>query len=107
MSLYRKNPKRDANEAAIVQALERCGASVVRLSEKGCPDLMVGRPVPLCGSPGCRICGTRNGIVLLEVKRTKGTLTPDQVRWREAWKGPQPITVRSVEDALTAIGVKL
>lgn len=97
MSLKRHAAKRDANEAAIVEALEQCGASVVRLSEKGCPDLLAG----VIGSDGFQ---TRR-MVLLEVKSHKGQLTYDQQVWRARWRGPAPITVRSVTEALAAIGI--
>ncbi len=33
--------KRDANEKAIVDALQAVGATIVKLSGKGCPDLLV------------------------------------------------------------------
>lgn len=106
MSLKRHAAKRDANEAAIVEALEKCGASVVRLSEKGCPDLLVGYLGPHCEFPGCTLHGSMRTVRLLEVKTKRGTLTADQERWRERWNGPRPITVRSVDEALQAIGVK-
>lgn len=42
MSLARRNPKRDGNEAAIVNSLRRLGATVARISGHGLPDLLVG-----------------------------------------------------------------
>lgn len=82
MSLHRRNPRRDANEPAIVDALLAAGATIYRLSGKGQPDLLV------------RFRGIWTP---LEVKTTTGRLTKAQaaIDW--------PI-VRSVEDALTAIG---
>jgi hypothetical protein len=81
--------KRDANEQAIVDALEAVGAAVFKLSGAGVPDLLVayrGRWTPL------------------EVKSKTGTLTPRQVdsRFRA---GPIPVA-RTVEEALQAIGVQ-
>lgn len=74
--------KRDANEQAIVDALEAVGAHVTRLSGKGAPDLLV---------------RLRERLYALEVKGPKATRTEAQVvtQW--------PI-VRSVAEALTAIG---
>lgn len=37
------NPKRDANEPAIVAGLERCGWKVTRISIKDWPDLHIGK----------------------------------------------------------------
>jgi hypothetical protein len=84
--LARLNAKRDANERAIIQTLEARGYSVAQVSGKGVPDLLVGR-------------GGRQ-VWLVEAKAQKGTLTPAQVKWREKWTGPPPITLRSVEDAI-------
>lgn len=82
--------KRDANEPAIVQALERCGIRVQRISAKGFCDLVAYAP--------------RAGIVLMEVKAPKtGKLTKAQVRHRD--DGWPVIVVRSEADALAACGV--
>ena len=82
----RHSAKRDANEGLIVEALEAQGFSVKRLNGKGVPDLLVGK----------RGFGMR----LVEVKAKGGTFTPAQVAWRQTWTGPQPITLRSVDDAM-------
>lgn len=75
--------RRDANEAAIVEALEAYGAHVWRISGAGLPDLLV---------------LTRGGrFVPLEVKSAKGILTKEQQ------DVPWPI-VRSVGDALLWCG---
>lgn len=97
--------KRDDNEAAIVKALRAAGASVKQLDGAGVPDLIVGH----------------NGYTyLLEVKvpsrldgkahtRTaqggEGELTEAQVKWWSEWRGAKAIIVRSIEEALLAIGV--
>ena len=77
--------KRDAVEPSIVGALRRYGVLVWHLSGPGQPDLLTcyrGRWLPL------------------EVKSARGRLTARQqgIRW--------PV-VRSVEDALIAIGVRV
>jgi hypothetical protein len=81
MSLSRKNPRRDANEPEIVQALEAVGAEVWRLSGKGLPDVL---------------CRFRGVLYAGEVKTEKGRLRASQ--------GAFPVW-RTVDDALTAIGV--
>lgn len=98
--------RRDANEQLIVDALRAAGASVHKLTEKGCPDLLV---------------GYAGATWLLEVKIPlgpnggypqhydglggRGDLTADQVAWWDAWRGAPPVIVRSVAEALAAIGV--
>lgn len=81
--------KRDANEKAIVDALRRVGASIVRISADGAPDLLV---------------GFRGQNWLLEVKASKGLLRANQAAWASRWSGAVQ-TVRTVDEALTAIGV--
>lgn len=81
--------KRDANEAGIVTALERCGLLVQRISERGFCDLIVR--------------GHRCGIVLLEVKSKRGKLTEAQVEHRQ--DGWPVVIVRSAADALHACGI--
>ena len=89
MSLIRRNPKRDANEKAIVDALRDVGATVERLSGKGVPDLLV---------------GFRGRTVLLEVKRQKrGRLTRDQRDWCWKWNGEAPVVVRNENEALAEV----
>lgn len=75
----------DANQAAIVQALRKVGATVQR---HGCPDLLV---------------AYHGHIAVLEVKSAKGTLTKDEARWWDAWQSDVQI-VRSEDEALRAIG---
>jgi hypothetical protein len=88
--------RRDAIEGEIIVALVNAGATVVQLSQKGVPDLLVGwqregEPINL----------------LLEVKSGKaGKLTTDQVEWHERWRG-QVVVVRSVDDALRALGIQV
>ncbi len=81
----------DANQAEIVKALRKVGASVqtLHMVGRGCPDLLV---------------GFRRATYLLEVKIAKGTLTPEECRWHWCWNGNAVRTVRSVQDALWEIG---
>ena len=89
MSLLRRNPKRDGNEAAIVAALRQVGAIVQRLSDPNVPDLLVGY----------------HGLtVLLEVKSGANDLSELQARWMLEWRGGPCRTVYNVQDALEAIG---
>jgi hypothetical protein len=76
--------KRDDNEVEIVNALRAIGASVAHLSSKGIPDLLV---------------SFKNKLYLMEVKKPKGKLTPDQIKFHENWKGEIHI-VRTVQDAI-------
>lgn len=98
--------KRDANEAAIVTALEAAGAVVTRIGDNGTPDLLV---------------AFRRRWTLLEVKdgegegkgRTdyrgkdggRGELTAAQVKWwdREHAGAPRAI-VHTPAEALAAVG---
>lgn len=95
---------RDGNEPEIVKALRATGATVTSLNAAGCPDLLV---------------GFRGATFLLEVKKPAdqkpggasqkyrggdGTLTPAQQKWWAEWKGDPPRVVRTVEEALEAIG---
>jgi len=78
--------RRDANERSIVDALRRCGASVIRLSEPGVPDLLV---------------LFQRRVVLMEIKTARGRATSAQeARSREGWPS---VTCRSIDDALAAL----
>lgn len=91
----RRAAKVDRNQAEIVEALRRVGATVEPLHQvgKGCPDLLV---------------GFRGRNILIEVKDWKQPpsgrkLTPDQVEWHAGWKG-QVAMVEDVDAALAVIG---
>ena len=90
----------DKNHAEIVKALRSVGCSVLSLASVGSnvPDLLV---------------GYRGVTYLLEVKRGDGleanTLAKkvrlrDQAEWREKWRGGPALEVRSVAEALAAVG---
>jgi Holliday junction resolvase len=85
MSLPRHAAKRDASEPEIVDAFERLGWSVLQISKKGAPDLVVGLWAHL---------------VLVECKSDKGKLTKHQVTFNQGWKGPQPVILRNAEDVV-------
>lgn len=88
----RRAAKVDANQAEIVDALRRVGASVQPLHAVGAgvPDLLV---------------GYRFANYLLECKRDeKAKLTDRQVRWHEVWRG-SVLTVTSPEDAIEQLGI--
>jgi Holliday junction resolvase len=76
--------RRDDNEVEIVNALRAIGASVAHLSSKGIPDLLV--------------C-FKNKLYLMEVKKAKGKLTLDQIKFHDNWKGDIHI-VRTLQEAI-------
>lgn len=92
----RHNARRDQAEGPIIEALRRCGCSVERLSKKDVPDLLVGYQ------------GENH---LLEIKsdakisHKKGTGASDgQLQWACDWRGKKPRLVRTIDEALRAIG---
>lgn len=88
---HRLNAKRDANEPEIVNALRQVGAGVFRISAKDVCDLLV---------------IFRGVTYLIEVKAPKGVVKPGQREFIAAWNeaGGKAAIVRSVDDALQAIG---
>lgn len=92
----RRADRVDANQAEIVSALRSVGASVQSLHtvKGGCPDILVGRQ-------------GRN--YLMEIKdgdkpRSQARLNELQEFWHARWSG-EVLTVRSVDEALRAVGV--
>lgn len=90
----RRAARVDDNQADIVAALRKIGASVQPLHAvgSGCPDLLV---------------GWRGMTSLLEVKDgskppSARKLTPDQVKWHANWRG-QVAVVETIEQAIEAI----
>lgn len=98
MSLNRRNPKRDVNESQVIEALERCGFTVERISQKGVPDLLVSR---------------RGQFHCVEVKRPAGpkgglkgrTLTDEQIAFRDRHKAPVAVIRSGLEAVHWAGGV--
>ncbi len=85
----------DANQSEIVSAFRKMGATVFDLSRvgRGCPDLLVGRA---------------GKTYLVEIKdgakvKSARKLTDAQVTFREVWRGEQPVTVESVDDAVALL----
>lgn len=89
MSIHRQAAKRDTNEREIVATLTQVGATVQKLSAKGCPDLLV---------------GFKGQNFLMEIKTTKGKLTPDEAVWHDNWRGHVAI-IRSSDEALELLGI--
>lgn len=90
----RRAAKVDDNQAEIVAALRKIGASVQPLHAvgQGCPDLLV---------------GWRGMTSLLEVKDGKKPpsarkLTEDQEKWHANWRG-QVAVVETIEQAIEAV----
>jgi len=70
----KKHGKVDSNHVEIVETLRKFGCSVQSMAAigGGCADLLV----------------SRNGnTMVMEVKSKGGKLNPDQVKWRDEWKG--------------------
>ena len=93
--------KVDANQRPIIEALEAAGCSVTIISQKGVPDLSVGR--------------VDHGIprtYWLEVKGEAGPqggtshreLTKAQRLWWSTWQGHARV-VRTPQEALQAVGI--
>lgn len=91
----RRAARVDDNQAEIVAALRKIGATVTSTAAigKGFPDLAV---------------GWREMTFLLEIKDpskppSKRKLTADEADWHAAWRGHAAV-VESVEQAIEAIG---
>jgi GNAT superfamily N-acetyltransferase len=82
----------DANQAEIVEALRRAGASVLPLHRlgQGAPDIA---------------CGWRGKVYFMEIKSDGGKLTPAEQEFMDKWRGHYAI-VRTVEEALAVIGIE-
>ncbi len=82
--------QRDAAEPAVVQALELSGWTVVKVSDKGLPDLL---------------CVRRGEVVLLEVKSKGGRMKPAQVQLHARLRaaGLPVAIVTTPEEALAAV----
>lgn len=103
--------QRDANEPAIVRALQAVGASVSKQNEKGAPDLLVGfrgetfllevKRATASGRPKRTQPGRR---LESERKTDERGLLDSQQKWWESWKGRPPVVVTTPAEALSAIG---
>ena len=88
----RRRPRKDKNHGTIVDALRAFGVSVADTSAlgDGIPDLLA---------------GFKGRNFWLEVKDGDGSLTPDQLDFVARWRGEEVRVVRTVDDALRAVGV--
>ncbi|MCX5748253.1 MAG: hypothetical protein NT062_37855 [Proteobacteria bacterium] len=97
---------RDANEPAIVEALRSAGAVVTRLGDPGVPDLLVGYQGRTTLLEVKLPLGARGGkSQRREAEGGRGDLTSSQVKWWDSWSGAPAVVVRSIGEALAAIGV--
>lgn len=88
----RLKARKDANQSAIIAALEAIGASVAVLNNANMPDLIV---------------GYRGVNTLIEVKDgdkppSKQKLRPNQKAWHGAWRG-QVDVVTNIDSALKLV----
>ncbi len=95
--IVRRAPRKDANHAAVVKALEMVGCNVQDLAAvgEGCPDLLIGIP-------------TVRALAFVEIKDgdkspCERKLTPHQVRWHQEWNGYPVHIVESVSEALAIV----
>lgn len=100
----RRIAKVDTNQGEIVDALRTVGCSVISLAQhgQGLPDLLVGIPYGKINTEIGKV-GYYGVNLLMEVKTLAGKHTAEQKLFFETWPGPK-VTVRSVDDALRAIG---
>jgi hypothetical protein len=98
----RRAAKVDANQDAIVTALEAAGASVQSLAPigRGCPDLLVAGPRKAYFNGKADVA-----MFLMEIKNPKGKdeVNDKQTKWHIAWNAPVYV-VRSPDEALRVIG---
>jgi hypothetical protein len=86
--------QQDRNATAIVSALRQAGC-VVRF---------IACPVGVGGVPDVLV-GFRGKTFLLELKVKGGRLNPKQVEFHQTWNGGPLAVVRSIEEALRAVGL--
>ena len=87
----------DANHAAVVDCLRRCGCVVQSLAAVGCgvPDILA-------------FHRATKRVLIVEIKDGKKEparrrLTPDQVRWHAEWQGAPVYVIESVDEALALL----
>ena len=87
-----RHGRRDANHAAIREALRAVGVSVFDTAALGddFPDL---------------VCGRHGATVLMEIKSPGSKERPGQASARLKWRGGRWVVVRSVGEALAAVGM--
>lgn len=87
--------KQDRNAVEIVSALRAVGATArfveFQHGQAGCPDILV---------------GWKGQTYLMELKVRKGRLSDAQKKFHAEWQGPPILVIRSVSEALIAIGLQ-
>ena len=93
--MTRRASKVDANQAEIVAAFRRLGASVALLHRvgEGVPDLLVG-----CRGVD-RLVEVKDGTLPPSARQ----LNPSQVAWHRDWRGCKPFVVTSVDDVIVLL----
>ena len=92
----RRNARVDDNQKEIVNALRRCGASVLITSQlKNCFDILV---------------GFKGVNYIMEIKDgnkppSQRKLTSGELKFKESWKGGEYYIVNSIDEALNIINV--
>ena len=103
--IHHRKTRRDITHGPIVRALEGIGATVVDLSTlgEGKPDLIVGyRGVDRM----MEVKSERENVRKDGYLRTdKGAVQENQAAFAASWRGAPVIVVRSVGEALAAVGV--
>jgi hypothetical protein len=90
----RRAARRDDNEKAIVDALERVGCIVQKLTQgDGVPDLLVGVP-----SGKLIVIEVKDGDKVPSAKR----LTEKELAWHRRWERYPVFIVESIEQAVKA-----
>lgn len=84
----RRDARKDGNQAALVLALRKLGASVTILNAPGLPDLLV---------------GFRHHNFLFEVKTPDGATTPAQDLFLATWRG-QARVVQTLDEIRAVLG---
>lgn len=106
MSIHRRAAHRDAAEPAIIAALRAIGATVVALSGKNLPDLLVG----YCGRT--ELMEVKSILTATDKRRAgkvykRRTVTSvGQEDFHAAWRGSPIYVVTSVDEALAALKEK-
>ncbi len=92
----RRAAKVDRNQAEIVKALRKVGATVQSLAMvgNGCPDVLVGFRRSLS------VMEIKDGLLVPSARK----LTPKEEEWHRTWQGFPVFIVKDIDDALRAIG---
>lgn len=100
--VFRQCGSKDGNHREIVLGLEAAGRSVLEIwnlppgnrRRKGAPDILV---------------GWGGHCLLMEIKRPEkaSKVSEEQRIWHAWWKGPKPVVVRTLAEALAYTGVHI